>query len=97
MPMDAKIRCGHTPILDPIFRPDAGHARELANVVGHEDQALAAGMGADLNVMRAAGRACPLEFGAELTVVGGGLVGEGKNVEARREMFDGQEVLCAAR
>ena len=45
--------------LNPVFHPDPLHAAELAHVVGDDDQALAAGMTADLHVMRTARRSRP--------------------------------------
>ena len=41
----------------PVLNPHARHAAELAKIVGDDDQAFAAGMAADLHVVRAAERA----------------------------------------
>jgi hypothetical protein len=79
--------------LNPVLDPDPLHAAERAHVVGDDDQALAAGMTADLHVMRTAGRFGPLQLGADLTVMRGCFRVERQQVEARHEIFDRGQVV----
>jgi hypothetical protein len=63
--------------LNPVLGPDPGHARELAYIVGGDDQPFAASMTADLHVVRTAGRSRSLQFRSNLSVMRGRLVSKG--------------------
>ncbi len=80
---------------DPVLSPDPRHAHELAHVVGYDDQPLAAGVAANLHVVRAAGRSRTFQFRSNLAVVRSRFGLERQHFETRREMFDGRQVLDA--
>src|ERR1700760_142450 len=82
---------------DPILGPQSRHAAELAHVVGDDDQSFAAGMTADLHVMRAADRPRTFQFRSNLSVVCSRLGLERQYLEARREMLDRDQVVGPAR
>src|ERR1700722_18823467 len=71
---------------DPVLGSDPWHAGELAQIIGDDDQAFAAGMTADLHVVRTAGRSRALQLRPNLAVMRSRLVSEGQHVETRYEV-----------
>ena len=82
--------------LNPVLDPDSLHAAELPRIVGDDDQSLAAGMAADLHVMRTARRSRSLQFGPDLAVMRRRFRVERQHVETSHEMLDGRQVIGAA-
>src|SRR5258708_32092164 len=82
---------------EPALGSDPRHAGELAQIVGDDDQSFAAGMAADLHVMRPARRASPLQLRPNLSVMRSRLVGEGQHIETRHEVRYGGQGFGAAR
>lgn len=83
--------------LDPVLDPDSLHPPELPRIVGDDDQSLAAGMAADLHVVRAAGRSRALKLGPELAVMRRRFRVERQHVESGDEIRDGCQIVGAAR
>src|SRR4051812_38802415 len=81
---------------DPTLCSDTRHADELAHIVGDDDQSFAAGMTADLGVMRTTRCSRPLKFRAQLPVMHSRLGSEGQYVETRHEIFNGHQAIGAA-
>src|SRR3954469_24060821 len=81
---------------DPVLGPDSRHAAELAHIIGHDDQPLAAGMTANLHVVRAAGSSRALQFRPNLPVVRSSFSLERQDIEARHKMLDRGQIVGAA-
>ena len=68
------------------FCPHAGHPGELAHVVGHDDQALAAGMRADQHLVWAGWLSLAFQIGAGLAMMGSSAGGEIQHFESCRRI-----------
>src|SRR5258708_36893621 len=80
----------------PILNPNSRHAVEFAHIVGDDNQAFAAGVTANLNVVRTAWRSRPLQLCPTLTVMGGRLVLDRQYVGALRDILAGRQFIGAA-
>src|SRR5450631_4851870 len=74
---------------DPVLSSDSRHAAELAHIIGYDDQPLAAGMTANLHIMRAAGSSSALQFRPNLSVMRSSFGLERQDIEARHKMLNG--------
>ncbi len=81
--------------LQPVLHPHARHTHKLPHVVGDDDEPLAAGMGADLHVVWTARRSGPFQFGAHLSIMGGGLAPDRQHLRIQGSMRPGHD--CPAR
>ena len=81
---------------DPILSSNSRHAAELAHIVGCDDQPLAAGMTANLHVVRAAGNSGTFQFRPNLPVVRSRFGLECQHIEACHKMLNGVQVVGTA-
>src|SRR5579863_9652863 len=82
---------------DPALSPDSRHAAELAQIMGDDDQPLAAGMTANLHVVRAAGCSRTFQLRPNLPVLRSRFGLESQHFEARCEMLNGDQIVGTAR
>jgi hypothetical protein len=77
-------------LVEPILGSKAVHASKLIDISGHDDQALAASVTRDLQVICADPLAAPLEFGADFRGVRCGGRVEREHVQPGCEMLYGR-------